>query len=131
MKIIILTVLLLLSSCTKDSYARKLLPKGVTEIKEYYRDTGFSGDFIRLLKAKSSKEDYEVLATKLKLTEKFTDYVKTRKIMIRKRSIVNPPEWWDEPMDSNDYYFIKDISKEYEQRLKWKDGWLYLATEAW
>ena len=133
-KSLFIILVLLIVSCsrgTKESYIKSILPEGLTEVKEYYRDTGLSGDYIRLLKAKASKEDYETLAQKLKLTQKYSEYLKTRKINIRKRAIHNPPDWWDEPMESHDFYFIKDFNKEYERRLKWKDGWLYFATEAW
>lgn len=132
MKNLIFTTILFLTSCSQeDSSMKKLLPKSVTEVKEYYQDRGLTGDFIRLLKAKASQEDYETVAQKLNLTQKYSDYIKTRQINIRKRKLSNHPQWWNEPMDSNDFYYVRDSNKEYEQRLKWKDGWLYIATEAW
>ena len=132
MKTIFLTTILFLTSCRQeDSYIKKLLPTGVSEIKEYYQDRGLSGDFTRLLKAKATQEDYEVIAQKLGMTEKYSDYIETRKINLRKPKSNSLPEWWNEPMNNSDFYYIRDVKKEYERRVKWKDGWLYIATEAW
>ena len=129
--LILLTILTVSCSDSKESYVKSLLPETATEIKEHYEDRGLSGDFIRLLKAKVTKEEFENYALKLKLTEKYSEYLKKDLNHKGFSRGANYPDWWDEPEDSIDFYFIKDLNKEFHRRLKWKNGWLYLATEAW
>ena len=131
-KILLIILTLLIFSCSeKTSYVKLMLPKTATEVKEHYQDRGFSGDYTRLIKAKVTKEEYEDYAIRLNLTDKYSDYLKTNTHQSFMRENSNTPEWWDEPKDLNDFYYVRDINKEYERRLKWKDGWLYPATEAW
>ena len=134
MKLVLILTLLLITSCDSrrtDSYMRQQLPPGVSEIKEYYRDTGLSGDYIRLLKARGNKEDYEQLAKNLELTQKFSEALNRDDVYVEDRPIDNPPNWWDEPINGKDFYFNIDLEKEYQMRLKWKDGWIYVATISW
>lgn len=130
MKLLIFTSIIFLTSCSqRDSYLKKQLPKNITEVKEYYQKLSFTGDSIQLLKAKATKYNYELLAKKLKATQKYSDYLKTTDYPTSITAIKSPPTWWNEPMENNDFYFIEDFSKEYRLRVKWKDGWVYVVIE--
>ena len=132
MKTLILTSIILLTSCSqRESYLKKQLPVGVTEVKEYYQKLSLTGDSINLLKAKATKRDYEKIAKKLKATQKYSDYLKEKDFPTTQKPIKNPPKWWDEPMESNDFYYVEDFSKEYRLRVTWKDGWVYVAVKTW
>jgi hypothetical protein len=47
------------------SKAMRNLPEGATEVQEYYRDAGMTGDFSRLLKARIPREEVEAYAMKV------------------------------------------------------------------
>lgn len=52
------------------SRAVRALPKGATDIQEYHREAGMTGDFTRILKARIPREGVEEYARKVGATHK-------------------------------------------------------------
>ena len=128
----IITFLLMIISCNQDeSYVRKQLPKSASEIQEYYNDTGMSGDYVRVLKAKIDKSSFHKYASRLKLNSTYSELKNTLESETWKMDITNPPSWWTEPNETELFYLKVDRDKEFIQRLKWKNGYMYLITVAW
>jgi len=113
------------------SKARRALPSSATDIQEHYSDAGFTGDFTRVLKARLPEQDFLLYAKNLGLTEKY-DPSKHDSISSHVGTIVGRvPNWWDDPRDLDNCYFLYTPDKDFMERIKWKNGWVYFLAISW
>lgn len=132
--IVIVAILILgviIASKVVPSKARSALPDSATDVQEYYSDAGFTGDFVRVLKARLPKEGFPQYAKNLGLTEKYDPSVYDPEYNHLNTSVGSVPAWWDEPRELDNCYFQYIPDKEYVVRVKWKDGWVYFLAVAW
>lgn len=116
-----ITVFLLIQSF-RPSLPVRMLPKGATEIQEYYKDYGMTGDFIRLMKARIPESQVEDYAQKLGADQKATDSPGER---VSWSSL--GPSWWRPQKPP--LYFHKE--REYQKLVSWEDGFVYVEIGAW
>lgn len=104
------------------SSAVRNLPKGASDINEFYRDSGMSGDFIRLLKARIPREQVAEYARKVGATHK----VEPGKPWTHKSWIRFDLDWW-KPKQEPQYY-----SPDGNARIMvgWEDGYVYFSASA-
>ena len=122
-----LVALLIIVDKGVPSNARRALPESATEVQEYYSDSIFTGDFTRILKARLPEKDFPLYAKNLGLTEKYDSSKHNRREHDDlETSMGGMPEWWNEPMELDNCYFLLD--REYINRIKWKDGWVYYVA---
>lgn len=113
------------------SKARRALPYSAAEVQEYYSSAGFTGDFTHVLKARLPERDFSQYAKNLGLTEKYDPRKYGSAYDHLKTSVGDVPDWWDEPMELDNCYFQLLPGKEFVERIKWKDGWVYFLAVAW
>ena len=113
------------------SIARRALPDSATDIQEYYSDGGFTGDFARVLKARLPEKDFPLYAKNFGLSEKYDPIKYGSTYDQLKTGVGSVPDWWDEPTDLGNCYFLHTPGKEFFERIKWKDGWVYFVAVAW
>jgi hypothetical protein len=123
---VVLLVLLIVEAIIAPSNARRALPASATDVQEYYLNAGFTGDFTRILKARLPEKDFPLYAKNLGLTERYDPSKQSRDYGGLETSIGGMPEWWDEPLELDNCYFL--LGKEYVERIKWKDGWVYYVA---
>lgn len=104
------------------SKAMRNLPEGATEVQEYYRDAGMTGDFSRLLKARIPREEVEAYAMKVGALNREEgnaghDY----------SSWVSGPDWWS-PKEPPLYFHYE---QGYRILVGWEDGFVYFDAVAW
>lgn len=122
----------LLCSCTKEeTYAKRNLPETASNVQEYSRDTGFSGDYLRLLKADIPQKDFSEYVVALGMTEV---YLEDKHLGIIKNQMrySNLPDWWDNTIPEEDNaYILYDTKKEIFKLLFWKDSKVYYVSSGW
>ncbi len=132
---IVLVVVLIVGVIIVDkvvpSIACRALPDSATDIQEYYSDGGFTGDFARVLKARLPEKDFPLYAKNLGLSEKYDPIKYGSTYDQLKTAVGSVPDWWDEPTDMGNCYFLHTPGKEFFERIKWKDGWVYFVAVAW
>ncbi len=113
------------------SKARRALPDSATDVQEYYYDSGFIGDFTRIIKARIPAHDFQNYARNLGLQHKYNPKTHKAEYDSLKMKIGNMPVWWDEPNNLDNCYFQHTPGDEYFERIKWQDGWVYFIAFAW
>jgi hypothetical protein len=104
------------------SKAVRALPEGATDVQEYYRDAGMTGDFSRLLKARIPRNEVEAYAFKMGAQNRVEgnagqDYP----------SWVSGPDWWS-PKEPPHYFHHE---QGYRILVGWEDGFVYFDAVAW
>ena len=105
-----------------QSKAVRSLPRGATEIQEYYEGTGMSGDFSRLLKARIAEEDLAVYARKVGAVHRDDG-----NIGLPATSWSSGPAWFN-PKNPPKYSYHE---QEYRILVGWEDGFVYLDVVQW
>ena len=128
--ILLITAALLLDTFL-PSGPRRALPESAYDIQEYYSDSGWNGDFLRVIKAKLPEKDYESYAKALGLATRY-DSSKHEDI----KSYIDigagdTPVWWDPPKASVTTYFEYTKGDGYVKTLKYSDGTVYLFIVSW
>ncbi len=99
------------------SGAVRNLPKGATEIQEFYRDAGMTGDFTRLLKARISRDDVAEYARRVGAIHKEEGRVgRDHTSWVR-----YGPAWWN-PQQEPLYYSVDGDTR---ILVGWEDGFVY------
>lgn len=104
------------------SKAVRNLPEGATEVQEYYRDAGMTGDFSRLLKARIPREQVEAYALRVGASNR-----EVGKVGQDYSSWVNGPDWWS-PRNPPLYFHYE---QGYRILVGWEDGFVYFDAVAW
>ncbi len=113
------------------SKARRALPESASHIQEYFSG-GWNSDFLRLIKAKLPKEDYEKYAESLGLTKHFDESKNGKKL----RALLNmlfggDQDWWDPPDASKTTYYDYVKERDYIEALKYSNGTIYYFATSW
>ena len=112
------------------SRARRALPSSGADVQEYYSDSGFTGDFVRVLKARLPEADFQQYASNLGLT-KYDPAIHGAEYDTIKIGAGDVPKWWNDPREMDNCYFKYTPGEEYYTRITWKDGWVYFISQAW
>jgi hypothetical protein len=104
------------------SKAMRNLPEGATEVQEYYRDAGMTGDFSRLLKARIPREEVEAYAMKVGALNR-----EEGNAGHGYSSWVSGPDWWS-PKEPPLYFHYE---QGYRILVGWEDGFVYFDAVAW
>jgi hypothetical protein len=104
------------------SKAVRDLPDGATEIHEYYKDFGITGDFSRLLKARIPRDQVQPYALRVGASNEEQgnagkDYL----------SWTGGPDWWSPKAPP--LYFHQEQG--YRILVGWEDGFVYFDAVAW
>lgn len=128
-------VILLILGCmlvdeVVPSQARRALPGSASDVQEYYSDS-WNGDFIRLIKAKLPRKDYEEYARVLGLTERF-DPIKHAEI----KSMIgigagDAPDWWNPPMTRDTTFFEHVKGDDNVRALNYSNGSVFYLMTSW
>lgn len=110
------------------SWARRSLPWNATEIHEYYSDSRFGSDFVRLLKAKIDREDFEAYAERLKMSEVYDPEQHTH--LLGSWYGCDEP-WWDPPTSLDGVRFEPANGRNYYAMATWHEGYVYVKVFSW
>ena len=108
------------------SAARRALPDSATDIHEYYRDFGITGDFIRLLTARCSAEEFHAYARQQKLKPVIGDDLPDGCPSWSH----SDESWWTPPSSHVGGYFTFEEGG-YRRLLAYHDGRLYYDLIGW
>ena len=125
-----LIAILYLLDTFMPSAARRALPKSATDIQEYYSDS-WNGDFVRLIKARLPKDDYEEYAKALDLSTRFDESTHADIRSMIDIGAGDAPAWWDPPPSSSTTYFDHVRGDDYVKTLKYSNGTVYLFIGSW
>jgi hypothetical protein len=104
------------------SKAVRELPEGATEVQEYYRDGGITGDFSRILKARIPREQVEAYALRVGALNR-----EEGKAGQDYSSWVGGPDWWS-PKEPPLFFRYE---QGYRILVGWEDGFVYFDAVAW
>ena len=104
------------------SGAVRALPKGATDIQEYYRDAGMSGDFTRLLKARIPRENVAEYARKVGATDK----KEGRAGRVYASWGGFKTKWWN-PQEAPLYFSLEGDTS---VLVGWEDGFVYFEARS-
>jgi len=107
------------------SSPRRALPSSATEIHEFYKDYGFTGDFTRLLTAKCSIDEFHAYARQQELDPVIGDELPSG---CRPWSR-SDESWWTPPSSLAGAYFT--FERGYRRILAYHEGRLYYDMTAW
>ena len=110
------------------SNSKKSLPSSATNVQEYYE--GWN-DFVRLIKADMNKQDYELYASELELTEQYEPLKHEDIKSMLNMGIGDAPAWWNPPNASEATYFKYTKGDGYLQVLHYNQGTAYFMVSAW
>ena len=108
------------------SGVRRSLPESASDIHEYYKDFGFTGDFTRLLTAKCSIEEFHSYAKRQGLKPVTGEGLPSGCASWSHSS----ESWWDPPSSFVPGYFTFEEGG-YRRLLGYHDGRLYYDIVAW
>ena len=111
------------------SVVRRALPATASEVHEYYNDSGFTGDFLRCLKAKMPQSEMPRFAAKLGLAQRY-DPRKDAKSPVS-FSAADGISWWSQPKTLNGAYFKYTPGSESYSVATYQDGYVYFLAIAW
>lgn len=114
-------VIMLLDKVIPSKVIREL-PDGATEIQEFYKDSGFTGDFRRLLKARIPEDQVAGYARRLGAVSKEAGGAGHEYF-----SWSSGPSWFD-PNSAPRFYFYEP---QYRVLVGWEDGFVYFDEVAW
>ena len=117
-----IVLLILVLDKVIPSKAIRDLPDDATEVEEYYKDFGFTGDFTRVLKARIPEHQVAEYARKVGATEK-----------VEEGKASDYPSWtrsvsWFSPKAPPRYFHHE---QSYRILIGWEDGFVYLDAVAW
>jgi hypothetical protein len=104
------------------SGAVRALPKGATDIQEYYRDAGMTGDFTRILKARIPREDVAEYARKFGATHK----TEGRAGRVYASWGGYKTKWWN-PQKAPLYFSLEGDTS---VLVGWEDGFVYFEARS-
>lgn len=104
------------------SGAVRALPKGATDIQEYYLDAGITGDFTRILKARIPREDVAEYARKVGATHKTA----ARVGHVYASWGGYKTKWWN-PQETPLYFSLEGDTS---ILVGWEDGFVYFEARS-
>jgi len=105
------------------------LPRSAIDIQEFYVDSGFTGNFTRLVKARFPLAYLKTYAKNLNLIK----YSKVTQGLKNKAANLNyqGPKWWNPPSSTRYLYFEQTPGRKSIVAINWKDGHVYFIAFSW
>jgi hypothetical protein len=110
------------------SLARRSLPWNATDIHEYYKEARFGSDFVRCLKARIDKEDFDAYAKRLGLTE---TYDRDKHADLHMQWNMCREAWWDPPNTLDGVRFEPTNGESFFAMAAWREGYVYFVVFSW
>lgn len=123
-----LVVLVCSGIAFRPSLARRSLPSNATDVHEHYEDARFGSNFVRCLKAKIERNDFDEFATTLKLTEMYDATLHSDLGM--NWGLCDEP-WWTPPDSLDGVRFQRANGESCFAMASWHEGYVYFAVFAW
>jgi len=128
--VVLFTILIVVDSLLPTPQTQSELPVSATDVRVYHSG-GLHPDFLTLVKARLPRRHLDIYLDNLDITVKYDPTIHSD---IRPRIDMgagDAPDWWDEPGDMDVCYFNYTPDREYLERVKWKDGWVYFFRCSW
>ena len=109
------------------SRARRALPWGASDIREYYTDSRFGSDFQRCLRARIDESDFDAFADRLDLLRTYT---KDDSDLPLNWTACDEP-WWTPPDSLLGARFQHTDGDDYFALAKYHDGYVYFVAFGW
>lgn len=115
---------------TQAPAARRVLPEGVTDVKEYQTGSLTKDTSCHILKARLPETMQNIYAQRLGLKERYSSKVSPSLNMAFR--VGGAPQWWDPPglKEGAFYKVTSEQWNEYEM-LGYKDGYVYYIHAKW
>ena len=110
------------------SFARRSLPWNATEIRELYHDARFGSDFLRCLKAKIDRDDFDAYAKRLNLSETYDP--KLHADLVMSWNGCDEP-WWNPPKTRDGVRFETANGANFYAMALWHEGHVYFKVFSW
>jgi hypothetical protein len=112
----------------RPSLARRSLPRGATEINEYYADSRFGSDFVLCLRAKIQERDFAQYAKRLRLN---ATYEPNNPKHSRVHWPSCPEPWWTPPSSLDGAHIELIDDPNYYALAKYHEGYVYFGVFSW
>lgn len=110
------------------SRARRSLPWNAADVHEHYEDARLGSDFVRCLKAKIAKSDFDDYANRLELTEAY-DRVRHANLNMDWNLCSQP--WWNPPDTLDGVRFQPTNGEDVFAMAAWHKGYVYFVVFSW
>jgi len=110
------------------SRARRALPRGASDIQEYYEDARFGSDFQRCLRARIDESDFDSFATRLDLNRVYSK-PEHADLPLGWCGCTEP--WWNPPDSLEGVRFEHNDGDNYFAMAKYHNGFVYFVAFSW
>lgn len=107
----------------------RALPDSASDVHEYYWDDGFTGDFVRVLKARMPESDFPAFVNNLGLIDKYDPAVHgSGRVSF---SAMCGEDWWNPPESLDNAYIEYRPGDDYYVVVKYHEGYAYFTALSW